>query len=203
MSPSGIVPHIGSNVTIACQTAPGDGVLIKAELKFRSTQNIIMRYCRIRPGDVPDTSSATTNAVLGHDSTAGSVTTPYYAIFDHVSMGTTNDDTFGFYAPGPEHAYFTIQHSIMSEGTVHNAVSAGATFGVGFSGGQFGHASWLHNLIHRLLQTVSGRGWGNPICEQHLSVDWWRGDVCRGPRYGPVEWNVVNNSFRTVSTNQT
>ena len=199
-------PPIGSNVTIACQTAPGDGVLIKGEIKFRQTMNIIMRYCRIRPGDVPDTTNAVTNAVLSHDATLGSVTATNYVIYDHISIGTANDDTHSLYSPGPQHTHFTIQHSIMSEGTVHNAVDSTSTFGVGAGGApdapDVGHHSWLHNLIisysKRCPIVDSEFQFVNNICQ------WIGGEgMILNARYAPVKANIVNNSFRTTANNQT
>ena len=195
-------PTIGSHVTIACQTAPGpDGILIKGELKFRTTMNIIMRYCRVRPGDVPDQSAKVTNAILGHDNTAGSVTSDNYVILDHVSMGTSNDDTFGLYGPGPQRTYFTMQHSLLSEGTVNNGASSTNTFGAQ-NGGAVLSTSWLHNVIasygKRCPLLYGGKHqMVNNLC-QHVGGE----GLQVFPLYGAVEINFINNAFRTTSTNQ-
>ena len=193
-------PAIGSNVTIACQTAPGDGVLIKAELKFRATQNIIMRYCRVRPGDVPDQSAKVTNAILGHDNVAA-VTSDNYVILDHVSMGTSNDDSFGLYGPGPSRTYFTIQNSLLSEGTVNNAVSATQTFGA-LNGGAVLSTSWLHNVIisygKRCPLLYGGRHQVvNNLC-QYVGGE----GLQIFPLYAALEIALVNNAFRTTASNQ-
>src|SRR5690606_22611003 len=39
------------NLTIAGQTAPGDGILIKGGMITFNASNVIMRYIRIRPGN--------------------------------------------------------------------------------------------------------------------------------------------------------
>ena len=162
--------NVASDVHIACQTAPGDGVLLKGELKFYGTTNFIVRYCRIRPGDDP----APTNAITGHVNDVDSVPTAYSGIYDHISIGTANDDTFFHYGPGPADSSITIQHSIMSEGLLWDG-SSSATFGVGTGGTIHNQVSLLHNLILGFSKRCPVMGGGrlqmvNNLC-QHLGEE--------------------------------
>ena len=190
--------NVASDVHIACQTAPGDGVLLKGELKFYGTTNFIVRYCRIRPGDDP----APTNAITGHVNDVDSVPTAYSGIYDHISIGTANDDTFFHYGPGPADSSITIQHSIMSEGLLWDG-SSSATFGVGTGGTIHNQVSLLHNLILGFSKRCPVMAGGrlqmvNNLC-QHLGEE----GTYLIPQFGPLEVNIVNNSFRTRNNDQT
>lgn len=72
---------ISSNLTVAGQTAPGDGITLARRLtSVQNTRNVIMRYLRCRPGDL-DTNFQddafhfvnATNCIADHLSTAWSV----------------------------------------------------------------------------------------------------------------------------------
>jgi hypothetical protein len=53
---------VKSNITIAGQTAPGEGIGFRGgEISFANSSNIICRYIRVRPGD--DTASTTDDAL--------------------------------------------------------------------------------------------------------------------------------------------
>lgn len=53
---------VNSDITIASQTAPGQGIALKGgEISFASHSNIIMRHVRVRPGS--DTASDTDDAL--------------------------------------------------------------------------------------------------------------------------------------------
>jgi hypothetical protein len=69
--------HVSSNITIAGQTAPGDGVgIMGREVTLDGSSNVIVRYLRIRQGDLdPDTGASSINL-----SNAAKV------ILDHVSV---------------------------------------------------------------------------------------------------------------------
>ena len=78
------VLHVGSDLTIAGQTAPGDGIGLRgSEVSFSGSHNVIVRYLRIRQGLAPrqDKKSAI-NITGGKD-----------MIFDHVSVQWGRWDT--------------------------------------------------------------------------------------------------------------
>ena len=65
------------NVTVAGQTAPGGGITLKGyHLDIKNTQDVVVRYLRVRPGDIhtapdvyePDSISITgsTDVVIDH-----------------------------------------------------------------------------------------------------------------------------------------
>jgi len=70
-----------SNITIAGQTAPGDGITLKRRtLQVSRTRNVIIRYIRVRPGDVDTNFEGdalwiyqSTNVIIDHVSTSWSV----------------------------------------------------------------------------------------------------------------------------------
>src|SRR5699024_5010529 len=64
---------VSSNITIAGQTAPGDGIAFKGrQISFANSSNIICRYIRIRPGsESPHTDNAlslyqASNVIVDH-----------------------------------------------------------------------------------------------------------------------------------------
>jgi hypothetical protein len=69
--------HVASNITLAGQTAPGDGIaIIGREVSFSSSSNDIVRYLRFRQGSLdPDHGKSTLNITSGSN-----------MIFDHVSI---------------------------------------------------------------------------------------------------------------------
>jgi hypothetical protein len=91
-----------SNITIAGQTAPGDGICLKGRLQFSGVSNVIVRYIRIRvdagaansAGDGIDISTST-NIIVDH-------CTASYARDEGISATEASD-------------YVTVQWCIISE----------------------------------------------------------------------------------------
>jgi len=106
-----------SNVTLACQTAPAPGVLIRGNgIRIRGgAHDIVMRHCAIRnidPGR-PSSNSSRAIAVVG---TRGGTRD---LIFDHMSLGWATDETFtAFLAPWAvgDLENVTLSRSIVAEG---------------------------------------------------------------------------------------
>jgi len=92
-----------SNLTIAGQTAPGDGITLRDQtLSVKNCRDVIIRYIRVRLGDKNKEPS-------GPDT----LTTENFAdmILDHISLSWAIDGTHDFRAG----SNFTIQWSILSE----------------------------------------------------------------------------------------
>ncbi|AZQ58471.1 hypothetical protein EJ994_06495 [Maribacter sp. MJ134] len=105
------IPPNSGNVTIAGQTAPGEGIIVKgAELRI-SASNVIIRHIAIRPGS--NVSGSNINGIR---------LTPYTQsienlIFDHVSVTWTMDKNFiiGSIADNIFVNNVTVQNSIIAE----------------------------------------------------------------------------------------
>ncbi len=103
-----------SNLTIAGQTAPGDGVVIYGNgVSFSGTKDVIVRYMRFRMGLNGDDGKDAAGVANGSD-----------MIFDHCSFTWGRDETFSISwdNKGTEPGNITIQNSIIGQGIlVHSA----------------------------------------------------------------------------------
>ena len=94
---------ISPNITIAGQTAPGDGITIYGNgLSYSDADNTITRYIRIRMGKVGDDGADAVSIASGHD-----------MIFDHVSISWGRDGTFDLNGDVSD---VTLQNSIIAQG---------------------------------------------------------------------------------------
>lgn len=94
---------ISPNITIAGQTAPGDGITIYGNgLSYSGADNTITRYIRIRMGKVGDNGADAVSIASGHD-----------MIFDHVSISWGRDGTFDL---NGDVSNVTLQNSIIAQG---------------------------------------------------------------------------------------
>ncbi len=106
------IPQGSGNVTIAGQTAPGEGILIKgAELRI-SASNVIVRYLRIRPGRSTSGSNEdgiNISAYNGDDLEN--------IIVDHCSISWARDENFALVGgfSGSTIKNVTLQNSIVAE----------------------------------------------------------------------------------------
>ena len=94
---------VANNVTIAGQTAPGDGVTLYGHrLSYSGANNTITRFLRVRMGVNGDGNDTITIA-NGHD-----------MIFDHLSVSWGQDETFSVSGSNPTN--ISIQSTIISQG---------------------------------------------------------------------------------------
>jgi pectate lyase len=100
-------------VTIAGQTAPGGGICIRGNGIDILTHDVIMRYLRVRPGDInfgPENNWGSLDAISIGNSKANDV---YNIVIDHCSLSWGVDENLGIWGGAHD---ITIQNCIISEG---------------------------------------------------------------------------------------
>lgn len=135
------------NLTLAGQTAPGDGICFKNHCVTVRGENIIIRYLRFRPG-----LDAGADA-LSHGIAGLNVENCSNVIVDHCSFSWANEECAIFY----DNQNTTVQWCIASEGLYSAGHAKGSRSYCGVWGGQ--NASYHHNLIaHNRSRTIRFNG---------------------------------------------
>ncbi|MDP1631626.1 MAG: pectate lyase [Caulobacter sp.] len=128
------------NITIAGQTAPGDGVTLRDQPLIIASDDVVVRYIRARLGDVSKTQEDAISIIRGRR-----------IILDHVSASWSVDETLSAgsrYDPPQDGVYdLTVQWSLIAESLNHSAHLKGRHgYGSLIRGGYGARFSWHHNL---------------------------------------------------------
>jgi MYXO-CTERM domain-containing protein len=96
-------------LTIAGQTAPSPGIMVRGAGLIVTTHDVLVQHIRVRPGDDPDGPTGTNRDAL---SIANSVEAPYNVVIDHCSFAWSTDEMIStWYEVGD----VTIRHVLAAE----------------------------------------------------------------------------------------
>jgi pectate lyase len=168
-------------ITIAGQTAPGDGIAIKDYPLQIGADEVILRYVRARLGDESDDDA---------DAIGGRYVTN--VIVDHVSASWSIDETVSIY-----HAdSVTVQWSLVSE-SLYDSHHAKETHGYGAIWGG-NHSTYHHNLLahHSSRNPRFASGSGHTDFRNNVIYNWGFNSVYGGENQQPgndeLDFSTIN-----------
>lgn len=166
-------------LTIAGQTAPGDGICLKNYQVSFDTTNLIVRYLRFRPGDEQRREQDGFGGQGDH------------IIIDHCSVSWGVDETFSI----NKASNLTVQWCLISESLTQSIHKKGAHGYGGLWGGPGG--SWHHNLLaHHSSRNprASGNVESGLMDYRNNVVYNWGFNSAYGGELWPRNW--VNNYYK-------
>nr|MDT0657182.1 cellulose binding domain-containing protein [Micromonospora sp. DSM 115978] len=162
---------IKSNITVAGQTAPGDGIATRGyQVSLSSADNVIVRYMRFRHGLTPNQNR---DGITIHEGSN--------QIFDHVSVSWGRDENFSINSS----TNITVQNSIISEGLdPHSCGGLIQSDGVTLFQNLYAHNKTRNPKVKGRNQFVN-----------NVVYNWGSDGYILGDSAGRSDANVVGNYF--------
>lgn len=186
-------------VTIAGQTAPGDGVMVKGYPIRIAASHVIMRGLRIRPGDGPGAKPDLRDAIqLGREGGE----TIHDVIVDHCSFGWSMDEIAEFWFGCRD---VTLSYNVFSEAlwkSRHPKGTHGYAMLLGNGPNQritFHHNLFAHNERRNpwFKDDVTAEFVNNVIYNwASEATGLWLGEPRGGKVYKPCKVNLIGNYYR-------
>ena len=179
------------NLTIAGQSAPGDGIcLAYRPLDISNSTNVILRFLRVRLGDVAGVETDAFSSRYGRD-----------LIIDHCSFSWSVDETSSTY----DNTNLTLQWCFITE-SMRDSVHSKGAHGYGGIWGGLG-ATFHHNLLaHHDSRNPRFNGArthntdGELVDMRNNVIYNWRGNSTYGGEPTdtglPARHNLVNNTYK-------
>jgi pectate lyase len=175
------------NLTIAGQTAPGDGICLRNFTFAVASRNVIVRYLRSRLGDVSRQEDDSMGVLHGASN----------VIFDHCSASWSIDEALSLSGNETD---VTIQWCIIAE-PLNNSLHAKGPHGYGSLARSNGRVSLHHNLWAHCdgRNPRLGDNYGRPpypTFDVRNNVIYDYGRICSGLTQGVLKVNYVGNYIR-------
>lgn len=179
------------NITIAGQSAPGDGITIAGfETNMSDSENIIIRHIRFRPGAEHVLSSDSMDAIWGRSMRN--------VMIDHVSTAWGTDETMSLYRA----ENMTVRWSIISESLTMSGHTKGRHGYGAIMGGV--NTTYHHNLVssHTSRMPRFGGGIVEGDSNDYIGVFDFRNNVIYNWGFnnayggGRANVNMVNNYLK-------
>ncbi len=171
---------VQNNVTIAGQTAPGDGIGLKDGRILVTGNNAVLRHLRIRHGE-----NGGAGDCINFESSADN------SIIDHISLMFSTDENISFFNSTLDN--FTMQNSVSAWGLEsHNC---GGLWDL--ENGSCHHSLWGHHHT----RNPKARPYGLLEWVNNVTFDWGIGFIM-GDSTTPADWkaNVIGSYFLSPPT---
>ncbi len=174
-------------ITIAGQTAPGDGICLRNYTFVIATHDVVVRYLRSRLGDLSGQEADSITLASGAEN----------VILDHCSASWSVDEVLSL---AGNVSNVTVQWCLIAEGLNHSKHKKGA-HGYGSLSRANGPVTWHHNLwAHNNSRNPRlGDNYGRPpypTFDVRNNVIYDYGEIASGLTQGVLKVNYVANYIR-------
>jgi pectate lyase len=175
-------------VTVAGQTAPGDGICIRGGVLKIKTHDVIVRGLRIRVGDDPNGPDPDDRDGIDISNRS---TPPYNIIIDHCSISWAIDGNLDFWYPCHD---ITVQYCLLSE-ALHKSLHSKGGHSTALLVGD--HAKQI-SIHHNLMAHNNGR---NPLMKWDTETEIINNVVYNWDSWGCTNLSNYKDQDFTVAAN--